>query len=90
MAKIIINEDLKKEIIKKDKQFIYDEMEDETGMNVLECEGGMSSLGSAPTPGLARTSAAMVNGKPAPSKSSKKKSLKESIQELNKLLDSLA
>lgn len=90
MGRIVINEDLKKEIIKKDKQFIYDEMEDETGMNVLECEGGMASLGTSPTPGLARTSAATVNGKAVPSKSYKKKSLKECIQDLNNLLDSLA
>ena len=90
MKKITISEKLKTEIIEKDKKFIYDEMEDETGMNVLESEGGMSSLGASPSPGLGRVSSAMVNGKAAPSKSNKEEnSLEKDVKELNDLLSDL-
>ena len=69
-------EKLKKIIIEPQEKILFDDMEDETGMNTVdECEGGSASLGAAPTPSFAQVK---VNGKPVPGKSSKKKKIEES------------
>ena len=69
-------EKLKKIVIEPQEKILFDDMEDQTGMNIVdECEGGSASLGTAPTPSFAQVK---VNGKPVPGKSSKKKKIEES------------
>ena len=92
---ISIIEKLKKIIIEPQEEILFDDMEDETGLNIKECMTS-AQLGPAPTPTLGSAPSTKINGTPVAGKSVKRKKTKketdtgllstsESFNEENKL-----
>lgn len=73
-----MNEELKKKIIDKDKEYNYEDIEEDFG----------GATGTAPSPNLGRPSVNGINT--ASGKSYKGKSLKDATKELQDLLDKIS